>query len=107
MSNTFTPIGGTRAVSATTTSANITIATTGTNAFQVDASGAAIFVAVGNGVATHPATDGTVGNGVIVPTNQTKTLQYNNLGSSTNANVVISVITQAGSGTLYITPGVI
>ena len=107
MSNTFYPIGNSRAVTAGNVTANITMSIQGTNAFQFDAYTTPIFVAVGAGVATHPATNGTVGNAVLIPVGQTKTLAFNTLGSATTANVVISFITTATDGTLYITPGVV
>jgi ABC-type tungstate transport system permease subunit len=108
MSNTFNPIGSTRVIGTTTTSSNITITTAGTNAFQFNnTSGNVIFVAVGTGSAVIPLIDGTVGNSIMINHDDKQVLRFNTLGSSTNANVVISAIAASGTGNLYITPGVV
>jgi hypothetical protein len=109
MANTiyFTPVGNSRVMSASSTSSNITMVTTGTNAFMVDNTGGnAVFVNIGSGGVVHPQSSN-VGNGVIIQSASSKVLYYPQTATSENANVLISAITLSGTVNVYITSGTI
>jgi hypothetical protein len=107
ISSAFTPSGNSRVLSTTATSSNITMVTTGTNAFMLDnVSGNVVFVNIGSGGVNHPLS-GNTGNGVVIQATSSKILFYPALGTSENANVLISGITAAGIANVYITAGTI